>query len=163
MHTEQLYPAVCFCTDAVKRESPYNRSTAFRVRESISVKLCPGIHLSPKVNWNRISFWKYFKIKFFGRKITSAPHGQIFAVTKSKNSAYCWVHHFKVLYFQRFFFFSLPRIKSVLKWCKAHNFGPSKAFHIYQNVFDLHSLCRRRERCSNAYFHPSTVQNSHIF
>ena len=59
---------------------------------------------------------------------------------------------------------SLPvRIKLVLKWCKAHNFGPSKATHIYQNGFDLHPLCRRRERCSNAYFQPSTVKNPHFF
>ena len=60
--------------------------------------------------------------------LTSALGGQIFAVTKSKNSAYCRVNHFKVLHFQRLF--SLPRIKLVLKWCKAHNFGPSKATHI---------------------------------
>ena len=39
----------------------------------------------------------------FGRKVTSARGGQIFVVTKSKSSAYCRVHHFKVLHFQRFF------------------------------------------------------------
>ena len=54
-----------------------------------------------KSNWNRLSFWKYFKLKFLGRKIASAPGGQIFVVTKSKNSAYCRVHHFKVFHFQR--------------------------------------------------------------
>ena len=30
-----------------------------------------------KSNWNGISFWKYFKIKFFGRKISSARGGRI--------------------------------------------------------------------------------------
>ena len=38
------------------------------------------------------------------RKSTSAPGGQFFAVTSSKNSAYCQVYHFKVFHFHRFFF-----------------------------------------------------------
>ena len=85
-------------------------------------------------NWNGISFWKYFKIKFFGTKIASAPGGQFFALTKSKNSAYCRVYHFKVFRFQQFF--SLLRLKLVLKRCKAHNFEPSKACNSYLiNIF----------------------------
>ena len=87
-----------------------------------------------KSNWNGISFWKYFKIKFFGTKIASAPGGQFFALTKSKNSAYCRVYHFKVFRFQQFF--SLLRLKLVLKRCKAHNFEPSKACNSYLiNIF----------------------------
>ena len=39
--------------------------------------------------------------------------------------------------------FSLPRTKLVLKCCKAHNFGPPKATHIYYKIFfDLHPLYR---------------------
>lgn len=41
------------------------------------------ICLGPKEIENGISFWKYFKINFFGRKITSASGGQIFGPTKS--------------------------------------------------------------------------------
>ena len=81
-----------------------------------------------KSNWNGISFWKYFKIRFFGTKMASAPSGQFFAVEKSKNRAYCRVYHFKVFHLQ--WFFSLPRFKLVLKRCKAHNFEPSKATHV---------------------------------
>ena len=148
MHTEQLYPAVCFCTDAVKRESPYNRSTAFRVGESISVKLCPGIHLSPKVNWNRISFWKYFKIKFFGRK-------------KSKNSAHCRVHHLKVLHFQRFFHFlgsnwSLHDVKETILVLQKQLIS-TKTVLIYTH------FAVGGKGAQNAYFQLSTVQNPHIF
>ena len=46
------------------------------------------------------------------RKINSAPGGQIFAVTKSKNSAYCRV---PLQSFALSTTFSLPRIKLVLK------------------------------------------------
>ena len=81
-----------------------------------------------KSNWKGISFWKYFKMKFLGTKIDSAPGGHFFALTKSKNSAYCRVYNFKVFRFQRFF--PLLRFKLVLKRCKAHNFEPSKATHI---------------------------------
>ena len=104
------------------------RPVRFGSKNQFPLNFAMNISLS-KSDWNHMSFWKYFKIKCFGRKITSAPGGHILAVTKSKNSACCRVHHFQVLHFQRFF--SLPRIKLVVKWCKAHNFGPSKVTCVY--------------------------------
>jgi len=62
-------------------------------------------------------------------------------VTRSKNSAYCRVYHFNVLHFRRFF--SLPRIKLVLKTCKVQKSN---------SLFHLHPLCRRRERAQKCIF-----------
>ena len=105
-----------------------NRVSEFKVKNSIQtfkrVSLKPlhcvsdrkinFLHTLPmnvswsKSIWNRVSFWKFSKTKFFGRKITSAPSGQIFAMTKSKNSAFSSP--------LSTIFFSLPRIRLVLKW-----------------------------------------------
>ena len=71
--------------------------------------------------------------------LNQSSGGQIFAVTRSKNSAYCWVHHFKVFHFHRLF--SLPRIKMVLKRCKAHNFWSFKSNTSLIIFIDLYPLC----------------------
>ena len=56
-------------------------------------------------------FWElsFFNVAYSNRFSTftrkrRAPSGQIFAVAKSKNCAYCRVRHFKVFHSKRFFF-----------------------------------------------------------
>ena len=82
-----------------------------------------------KSNWNLIKFWKIIPNNFFsGGKSLQRPTAKFLQWQRVKIAHIAKFTTSKSFYFHRLF--SLPRIKMVLKRCKAHNFGPSKATHI---------------------------------
>ena len=89
------------------------------------------------------------------------PSGQIFAATRSKNRAYCRVHHLKYFTLNDFFF--TPRIELVLKDVKHTNLVLQKQLISTKHFLIYTHFAVGGKGLKNAYFHPSTVQNPHMF
>ena len=114
-----------------------------------------------KSNWNGISFWKYFKIRFSGRKLLQRPAANFLQWRRVK------IEHIAEFTTSKFFTFNDFFHFSGLNWSLndvKHTILSLQKQLIFNKYFSIYThFAVGGKGLKNAYFYPGTEQNPHFF